>query len=328
LGATAAIINFGGTVTSLVMPDRNGKFADIVLGFKTLAEYEQKSPYFGCIVGRFGNRIARGRFKLDGRSYHIPINNPPNSLHGGFLGFDKVVWKATPRESKQGPSLKLEYTSPDGEEGFPGRLSVTATYILTNRNELKLVYRARTDKKTIVNLTHHSYFNLAGHGSGSILDHGAKLYSEKFTPIDQNLIPTGEIRLVKGTPFDFRSPMLIGAKIGQSDEQLRFANGYDHNWIANKPLGQLGLLAKVEESKSGRVLEVHSSEPGFQFYTGNFLDGSLTGKKGVIYSFRNGFCIEPQHYPDSPNHKQFPSVVLNPGEIYKNTIIYRFLIAG
>ncbi len=239
-----------------------------------------------------------------------------------------MVWKATPRESKQGPSLKLEYTGPDGEEGFPGRLSVTATYILTNRNELKLVYPARTDKKTIVNLTHHSYFNLAGHGSGSILDHGAKLYSEKFTPIDQNLIPTGEIRLVKGTPFDFRSPMLIGAKIGQSDEQLRFANGYDHNWIANKPLGQLGLLAKVEESKSGRVLEVHSSEPGFQFYTGNFLDGSLTGKKGVIYSFRNGFCIEPQHYPDSPNHKQFPSVVLNPGEIYKNTIIYRFLIAG
>jgi aldose 1-epimerase len=311
-----------------MVPDRNGRFDDVVLGFDTLSEYEQKSPYFGCTVGRFGNRIANGRFKLDGKIYHLPVNNPPNSLHGGFRGFDKVLWKATPDKSKQCPSLKLEYVSQDGEEGYPGKLSVSATYTLTNRNELKIVYRASTDRKTIVNLTHHSYFNLSGQGGGPILDHRATLYSEKFTPIDQNLIPTGEIRSVKESPFDFRSPTRIGSRIDQADEQLQFAKGYDHNWIADKPLCKLGLVAKVEEPRSGRVIEVYSTEPGFQFYTGNFLDGSLKGKKGRIYNYRHGFCIEPQHYPDSPNHKNFPSVVLNPGEFYRSTIIYRFLIEG
>lgn len=323
-GASATITNYGGTVTSLRMPDRKGKLSDIVLGFKTLAEYEQKSPYFGCLVGRFGNRIAGGKFTLDGKTHQLPINNPPNSLHGGFRGFDKVLWKATPRETKQGPSLKLTYVSEDGEEGYPGRLSVTATYTLTNRNELKLVFRARTERKTIINLTHHSYFNLAGEGSGSILDHQVMLYSDKFTPINECLIPTGKIRSVKGTPFDFRAPVAIASRIDCPDEQLKFANGYDHNWIASKPSDQLGLIARVEESSSGRVLEVLSTEPGFQFYSGNFLDGSLIGKKRKPYHFRHGFCIEPQHYPDSPNHRNFPSVVLKPGEIYRNNIIYRF----
>ena len=327
-GASATITNYGGTVTSLRMPDRKGKLSDIVLGFKTLAEYEQKSPYFGCLVGRFGNRIAGGKLTLDGKTYQLPINNPPNSLHGGLSGFYKVLWKATPRETSLGPSLKLTYVSEEGEEGYPGRLSVTATYTLTNRNELKLVFRARTDKKTIINLTHHSYFNLAGEGRDSILNHRVMLCSDKFTPINEYLIPTGKIRSVKGTPFDFRTPVTLASRIDCPDEQLKFANGYDHNWIASKASGQLGLIARVEESSSGRVLEVLSTEPGFQFYSGNFLDGSLTGKKGKPYHFRSGFCIEPQHYPDSPNHKNFPTVVLKPGEVYRNTIIYRFSTAS
>ena len=323
-GSTASITNFGGTVTSLTMPDRQGKFRDIVLGFKKLSDYEQKSPYFGCLVGRCGNRIAEGRFKLNGSSYQLAVNNKPNALHGGLRGFDKVVWEATPFLTKQGPSLRLTYTSKDGEEGYPGTLAVTATYTLTHTNELKLVYRAKTDKATIVNLTHHSYFNLGGYGSGDILDHVVTLKSDRFTPINKNLIPTGKIASVKGTPLDFRQPTVIGARINENHEQLIFARGYDHNWVAKKPRGLLGVVAKVEDPKSGRVMEVLSTEPGFQFYTGNFLDGTLRGKGGKVYNFRSGFCIEPQHYPDSPNHKNFPSVVLKPGEIYKNTIMYRF----
>ncbi len=323
-GATATISNYGGIVTTLKMPDRNGKFSDIVLGFKTLPEYETKSPYFGCLVGRYGNRIACGKFSLDGKTYQLAINNKPNSLHGGIKGFDKVVWNAIPLMTKQGPSLKLTYISKDGEEGYPGTLVVTATYTMTNRNELKLVYRAKTDKKTIVNLTHHSYFNLAGQGKGDILDHLVTLKADRFTPVDKNLIPTGKIASVKGTPFDFRKPTTIGARINEKDEQLKFCKGYDHNWVAAKFLGKLAIVAKVEDPKSGRVMEVLTTAPGFQFYTGNFLDGTLTGKGSSIYNFRAGFCIEPQHYPDSPNHKNFPSVVLKPGQTFKNTIIYRF----
>lgn len=323
-GASATISNYGGIVTSLKMPDRNGKFSDIVLGFKTLPEYEAKSPYFGCLVGRYGNRIAEGQFTLDGKTYQLARNNNGQSLHGGLKGFDKVVWEATPLLTKQGPSLQLTYISKDGEEGYPGTLTVTATYTLTEKNELKLVYRATTDKKTIVNLTHHSYFNLAGQGSGEILDHIVTLKSDRFTPVDKNLITTGKITSVKGTPFDFRKPTAIGARINAKDEQLKFAKGYDHNWVAAKLPGKLGVVARVEDPKSGRVMEVLSTEPGLQFYTGNFLDGTLTGKGGKIYNFRTGFCIEPQHYPDSPNHKNFPSVVLKPGQTYKNTIIYRF----
>lgn len=323
-GASVTISNYGGIVTSLKMPDREGKFSDIVLGFRTLPEYETKSPYFGCLVGRYGNRIASGKFTLDGKTYQLALNNNGQSLHGGLKGFDKVVWEATPLLTKQGPSLKLTYISKDGEEGYPGTLTVTVIYTLTEKNELKLVYRATTDKKTIVNLTHHSYFNLAGQGRGDILNHIVTLKSDRFTPVDKKLITTGKIASVKGTPFDFRQPTTIGARINEKDEQLKFGKGYDHNWVAAKLPGKLGVVARVEDPKSGRVMEVLSTEPGLQFYTGNFLDGTLTGKGGKNYNFRTGFCIEPQHYPDSPNHKNFPSVVLKPGQTYKNTIIYRF----
>jgi aldose 1-epimerase len=326
-GASVSIIDYGGTVTSLKMPDRHGKFADVVLGFSKLADYETKSPYFGCLVGRFGNRIAGGLFKLEGKTYRLPVNNGPNSLHGG-RGFDKVVWNAKPIQTKQGPSLTLTYVSRDGEEGYPGTLKVTATYTLTNKNELKLVYRAKTDRATIVNLTHHSYFNLVGQGNGDILEHLVTIYSNKFTPVNQHQIPTGKIVSVKGTPFDFRKPTAIGDRINEKNEQLKVTKGYDQNWVADKPAGRLGIIAKVEEPKSGRVMEVISTEPGVQFYTGNFLDGSITGKRGKVYGFRYGFCFEPQHFPDAPNHRNFPSTVLRPGETYKNTIIYRFAKAN
>ena len=326
-GASVSIINYGGIVTSLKVPDRNGKLADVVLGFKTLAEYEKPGPYFGALIGRYGNRIANGEFTLDRKTYHLARNNNGQSLHGGLKGFEKVIWNATPMETKQGPSLKLTYVSKDGEEGYPGTLSVTATYTLTNKNELKIVYRATTDKATVVNLTHHSYFNLAGQGSGDILDHVVTIHAKKYTPVDKVLIPTGKLASVKGTPFDFRNPTPIGTRINEQDEQLKNGKGYDHNWVADKLSGHLGMIAKVEDPKSGRVMEVISTEPGVQFYSGNFLDGSITGKGGKVYNFRNGFCFEPQHFPDSPNHKNFPSTVLRPGETYKNTIIYRFSAA-
>jgi len=326
-GASVSIINYGGIVTSLKVPDRKGKCDDIVLGFKTLAEYEKPGPYFGALIGRYGNRIANGEFTLDRKTYHLARNNNGQALHGGLKGFEKVIWNATPIETKQGPSLKLTYVSKDGEEGYPGKLSVTASYTLTNRNELKIVYRAKTDKATIVNLTHHSYFNLAGQGSGDILDHLVTIHANKYTPVDKVLIPTGKLAAVKGTPFDFRKPTPIGARINEVNEQLENGNGYDHNWIADKLPGYLGMIASVEEPNSGRVMEVISTEPGVQFYSGNFLDGTLIGKGNKVYGFRNGFCFEPQHFPDSPNHKNFPSTVLRPGETYKNTIIYRFSIA-
>jgi len=323
-GASASISSYGGIVTKLLIPDRSGKFDDVVLGFDKLSSYEKKSTYFGALIGRYGNRIAKGKFSLDGETYTLATNNNGQSLHGGIKGFDKVVWQATPVVTKQGPSLKLTYTSKDGEEGYPGTLSVTATYTLTNKNELKLVYTATTDKDTIVNLTHHSYFNLAGQGNGDILGHLLTLKSGKYTPIDKVLITTGELAPVKGTPFDFRKATVIGDRINQENEQLKFAGGYDHNWVASKLPGHLGVVAKVEEPKSGRVMEVLSTEPGVQFYSGNFLDGTLVGKDGKVYPFRSGFCLEPQHYPDSPNHPNFPSVELKPGQTYKNTIIYRF----
>ena len=323
-GATATISDYGGTVTSLSMPDRKGGFSDVVLGFKTLPEYEKQSPYFGCLIGRFGNRIAGGTFSLGGRTYHFPVNNGSNSLHGGMKGFDKVVWKATPSVTNRGPSLKLTHISPDGDQGYPGTLTVTATYTLTERNELKLVYRAKTDRTTIVNLTHHSYFNLSGHGKGDILDHVVTLHAGKFIPVNKDLIPTGKILSVNGTPMDFTKPSSVGARINDSHQQLILARGYDHTWVADKPPGRLGLIAKIEELKSGRVMEVFSTEPGFQFYSGNFLDGSFSGKGGRVYNFRGGLCVEPQHYPDSPNQKNFPTTELKPGQTYKNTIIYRF----
>ncbi len=321
-GAEARISNYGGLVVSLKMPDRDGKLGDVVLGYDHLADYIKETPYFGALIGRYGNRIARGKFTLDGQQYTLATNNYPNALHGGNQGFDKVVWEPMVLANPDGPALKLTYVSKDGEEGYPGTLSVTVIYTLTQDNGLKVDYTATTDKDTVVNLTQHSYFNLAGRGD--VLDHVVMIPADRFTPVDSTLIPTGELRSVDGTPFDFRTPTAIGARIKQDDEQLKFANGYDHNWVINKQPGQLTLMARVTEPTTGRVLEVFSTEPGLQFYSGNFLDGTLTGKGGWVYQFRNGFCMEPQHFPDSPNHPAFPSVVLKPGQVYRNTIIYKF----
>jgi aldose 1-epimerase len=323
-GAEVGISTYGGLVIFLKVPDRQGHFDDVVLGYDHLGDYIKDTPYFGALIGRYGNRIAKGKFTLDGKQYTLAINNGPNALHGGRVGFDKVVWEARILASLEGPSLELYYKSKDGEEGYPGNLMVKAVYTLTEDNALKLEYTATTDKDTVVNLTQHSYFNLAG--KGNILNHQVMLPADKFTPVDSTLIPTGELKPVDGTPFDFRTPTAIGARIGQADEQLKFGGGYDHNWVINKPMGQLGLMARVYEPTTGRVLEVLSTEPGLQFYTGNFLDGKLTGKGGWAYQYRNGFCMEPQHYPDSPNQPNFPSVVLKPGQIYRNTIIFKFSV--
>lgn len=323
-GAEARISNYGGLLISLTMPDRNGQFGDVVLGYDSLADYIKDTPYFGALIGRYGNRIAKGRFTLNGKGYTLATNNGPNALHGGLKGFDKVVWKPTVIATAQGPGLKLEYVSKDGEEGYPGTLTVTATYTLTEDNALELEFNATTDQDSVVNLTHHSYFNLAG--QGDILNHQVMIPAAKFTPVDATLIPTGQLRPVEGTPFDFRQLTAIGARIQQDDEQLKFGGGYDHNWVVDKPLGQLGLMARVFEPTSGRVMEVLSDEPGLQFYSGNFLNGSNKGKRGWVYQLRNGFCMEPQHYPDSPNQPAFPSVVLKPGQVFHNTIIYRFSV--
>ena len=323
-GAEARIMTYGGIVVSLKVPDKNGQLGDVVLGYDNLDSYVKNSPYFGAMIGRYGNRIARGRFKLDGNPYKLATNNYPNALHGGFKGFDKRVWVGEGRDSSDGQQLILRYTSKDGQEGYPGNLTVTATYTLMRNNALRLEYEARTDKDTILNLTQHSYFNLAGHGD--ILNHQVQILSDKFTPVDATLIPTGELKPVDNTPFDFRNPTAIGARIGQDDEQLKFGGGYDHNWVINKEQGKLELMARVTDPESGRVLEVLSSEPGLQFYSGNFLDGTITGKYGRVYGHRAAFCMEPQHYPDSPNKRDFPSVVLRPGEVYHNTIIFRFAV--
>ncbi len=321
-GVEAKISNYGGIVTSLRVPDREGRFEDVVLGYDQLGGYLRDSPYFGCLIGRYGNRIAEGRFVLDGETWTLATNDGPNHLHGGIRGFDKRVWTAEARQTPEGPSLELRYVSPHLEEGYPGTLAVRAVYTLTHDNGLRLDYTATTDRPTVVNLTQHSYFNLAG--GWDILGHVVEMPAAAFTPVDSTLIPTGEIRPVDGTPFDFRTPTPIGARIDQQDEQLRFAGGYDHNWVFQKRPGELSRLARVVEPKSGRVLEVLSTEPGLQFYSGNFLDGSITGKNGRTYHYRNGFCMEPQHFPDSPNRPEFPSVILRPGETYRNTILYRF----
>lgn len=323
-GAEACICNYGGIVTSLKMPDRSGKMGDVVLGYDNLDGYLKSSPYFGALIGRYGNRIANGKFTLMGKEYKLANNDGPNSLHGGIKGFDKVVWEPKVIASSEGPALELTYVSPDGEEGYPGTLKVIAVYTLTEDNGLKVEYTATTDKATVLNLTQHSYFNLAGRGD--VLNHSVMIAADRFTPVDATLIPTGELKNVQGTPFDFRTPTTIGARINEADEQLKLGGGYDHNWVINKPMRQLGVIARVTEPTSGRVLEVLSTEPGLQFYSGNFLDGKITGKGGWVYKHRNGFCMEPQHYPDSPNKSNFPSVVLKPGEIYRNTIIYRFSV--
>ena len=323
-GIEARICTYGGIVVSFKAPDRDGKLGDVVLGYDDLDGYLTNNPFFGCLVGRYGNRIAQGKFTLKGKEYTLATNNGPNALHGGLRGFDKVVWEPSIQTTPDGPALQLRYLSKDGEEGYPGNLAVTALYTLTEDNGLRLEYTGTTDKETIVNLTQHSYFNLAQ--KGDVLKHIVMIQADRFTPVDSTLIPTGELRPVEGTPLDFRKPTAIGARINQDDEQLKFGNGYDHNWVINKPPGDLSLAASVYEPTTGRVLEVLTTEPGLQFYTGNFLDGTIKGKGGWVYMTRNGFCMECQHFPDSPNHANFPSVVLKPGEVYRNTIIYRLSV--
>jgi aldose 1-epimerase len=322
-GMEAKIATYGGIVTQLTAPDRKGQYSDIVLGYDKLDGYLKGSPYFGALIGRYGNRIAKGQFTLNGAKYQLAVNNAPNSLHGGNVGFDKVVWKVAKSEvASQGPQLTLTYLSKDGEEGYPGNLQVTALYTLTEDNALRVDYTATTDKDTVVNLTQHSYFNLRG--EGDILGHQVQINADRFTPVDSTLIPTGELRPVTGTPFDFRKSTAIGARIDAADEQLKFGKGYDHNWVINKTAGALAVIATVYEPQTGRVLEVSSTEPGLQFYSGNFLDGSNVGKGGRAYELRTGLCMEPQHFPDSPNQPSFPSTVLKPGQTYKNTIVYKF----
>lgn len=323
-GIKVSITNYGGIITSIFTPDGDGKMGDIVLGFDTLRGYLAGHPYFGAIIGRYGNRIARGQFTLDGQDYQLATNNIGNHLHGGIRGFDKVVWKAGITDSDD-PGVELSYLSPDGEEGYPGNLTVTVTYTLTDSNELRVDYRATTDLPTIVNLTNHSYFNLSAGSAPSILDHQLLINSDRYLPVDSTLIPTAELRSVEGTPFDFRTAAKVGSRIGAEDDQLSIAGGYDHCWLLNQEQpGALTLAARLIDTSSRRMLELLTTEPGVQFYSGNFLDGSLTGKNGTVYAHRYALCLEPEHYPDSPNQPDFPPVVLRPGEEYRSLSVYRF----
>jgi aldose 1-epimerase len=321
-GIEARICNYGGILVSLKAPDLDGHLGDVVLGYDHLDGYLALSPYFGALVGRYANRIAKATFKLEGVTYTLAANNGPNSLHGGRKGFDKMVWQATQTGPPSAPSLTLHYLSKDGEEGYPGNLSVKAVYSLTDDHGLGLDFAATTDKTTIVNLSQHTYFNLAG--KGDILGHQLQIDADRFTPVDATLIPTGELRPVAGTPFDFRQSAVIGARIQQDDPQIKHGHGYDHNFVLNHPTGRLDVVARVSEPVTGRVLEVLTTQPGLQFYSGNFLNGVIMGKAGQVYHKHAGFCLEAQHFPDSPNHPAFPAVTLKPGEVYRNTIIYRF----
>ena len=321
-GTEAAITNYGGRLVALKVADRDGRFADVVLGFDDLAGYLGRNPYFGALVGRYANRIAQGTFSLGGRTYTLARNNGDNALHGGLIGFDKVAWNAREISGESGPALELKYLSRDGEEGYPGNLEVTATYALTDNNALKLSLEATTDQDTVLNLTNHSYFDLAGPGSGRVVEHRVQIRADQFTPVNENLIPTGELRKVAGTPFDFRDPRVIRTHIDDDDEQLRFGEGYDHNFVLRS--GTQKPAARVVEPGSGRVLEVFTTQPGVQFYTGNHLDGSIKGKGGVVYGVRSGFCLETQHFPDSPNHSHFPSTELKPDQRYRHSITFSF----
>jgi aldose 1-epimerase len=325
-GMEVQAISYGGIITSLKVPDRAGNFADVVLGFDQSNQYfaDPPPPFFGAIVGRYGNRIANGVFVLDLKKYPLAKNNGPNHLHGGNKGFDKVLWTVATRETLQGSAVIFSRTSPDGEEGYPGNLAARVTYTLTEKNELIVDYHATTDKPTVVNLTQHSYFNLAGEGSGDILGHQLMLNADRYTPVDATLIPTGELAAVAGTPFDFRQPTAIGARIDQDDPQLKFGKGYDHNWVLNRKGTRAELAARLTDPKSGRTLEISTTEPGIQFYTGNFLDGTIKGKHGHVYGLRTGLCLETQHFPDSPNHKNFPSTELRPGKAYDSRTVFTF----
>ena len=325
-GTEVRLVTYGGTILSLKTADRAGAFDDIVLGFDELAPYFDKSPYFGCLIGRYCNRIAKGTFTLDGTTYKLATNNGPNHLHGGVKGWDKVVWAAETFQNAQGVGVILRYTSKDGEEGYPGTVKADVTYTLNNRAELVVDYHATTDKPTIINLTQHSYFNLAGAKATDILAHELQINAAQYTPIDATSIPLGDHAAVDGTPFDFRTPTAIGARINAADPQLKNGLGYDHNYVLTKPAGAAALTeaARVFDPATGRTLTISSTEPGIQFYSGNFLDGTIKGKGGRVYAHRSGFCLEPQHYPDSPNRPNFPSTVLRPGQDYRSQTIFAF----
>ena len=323
-GMTVKITNYGGVIQSISVPDRNKKMNDVVLGFDSMDGYLTKEPYFGAVVGRYANRIAKGTFKLDGKQYHVPVNDGPNALHGGIKGFDKRVWEAKDVSGSDGEALLLTYVSADGEEGYPGTLTATVKYTVTDNNELRLDYGANTDKDTVLNLTNHSYFNLAGAGTASVLDHKIMIAAEEFTPIDGTLIPTGKLEKVAGTPLDFTKSTVIGSRIDQANAQLKYGKGYDHNFVLHHASGQVSLAARVEEPTSGRVMEVSTDQPGIQFYTGNFLDGTNKGKGGKVYQHRSALCLETQHFPDSPNKPMFPTTVLKPGEHFHATTIFAF----
>jgi aldose 1-epimerase len=327
-GAEAWISNYGGIITRLTMPDKKGTYEDVVLGHDKLADYLDGHPYFGCLVGRYANRIANGRFALENNPYFLATNNAPNHLHGGDKGFDKVVWDAFPRQGSDGPRLELRYVSRAGEEGYPGTLSVTAVYTLTNDNALRVEFTARTDATTVCNLTHHSYFNLRGNDRGNILDHQVSIEASRYTPVTKDLIPTGELAAVAGTPFDFTTPHAIGARIGADHEQLKFGKGYDHNWVIQDAPGAFVKGASVTEPESGRTMEVWTTEPGLQFYVGNFLNDTDPAKhRAGTYPHRSGFCFEPQRFPDSPNQSNFPTSTLKAGETYHHLTEYRFGVA-
>jgi aldose 1-epimerase len=323
-GLEVRAITYGGIIVSIRTPDRTGRLDDIVLGFDNLDGYLKDPPYFGAIVGRYANRIAKGRFTLDDQTYQLATNNGPNHLHGGLKGFDKVVWNAEPLQNDQGVGVVFTHKSPDGDEGYPGTLDVRVTYRLTDENQLVVDYRATTDKATPVNLTQHSYFNLAGAGSGDILGHVMQIDADHYTPVDDTLIPTGQIAPVDGTPFDFRAPTSIGSRVGLDNVQIARAGGIDHNFVLTAGGNGLVHAARVVEPRTGRTLDISTTEPGIQFYSGNFLDGSIVGKGGHVYGHRSGFCLETQHFPDSPNHDNFPTTILRPGAEYRSQTVFTF----
>jgi aldose 1-epimerase len=326
-GMEVKILTYGGVIQSVKVPDRRGRLENVTLGFDNLTDYIERSPYFGNITGRYANRIALGKFTLDGVVYNLPINNPPNSLHGGTVGFDKHIWATTVIQNRDGVGLRMTLTSPHLDQGYPGTMKAEVVYLLTNDNEIRMDYRATTDRKTVVNLTNHAYWNLEGEGTGSIDDHVLKLNASHYTPVDPTLIPTGAIDPVAGTPMDFTRSTAIGDRIRDGFEQLVIGRGYDHNWVLDRPSPSdtsMIRAARVREPGSGRVLEIFTTEPGIQFYSGNFLDGTLVGTSGRMYRQGDGFALETQHYPDSPNKPNFPSTVLRPGQVYNTTTIYQF----
>jgi aldose 1-epimerase len=326
-GARVRVLTYGGILQEISIPDRRGRLANVALGFDNLADYVTKNPYFGTITGRYANRIAKGQFTLDGKTYQLPINNTPNSLHGGTVGFDKHVWAPRPFQTANSAGVVLSFTSPDGDQGYPGTLTSTVTYTLTNGNDLRIRHQASTDKPTVVNLTNHTYWNLAGEGSGDIYDHNLRINASRYTPVDTTLIPTGELAPVAGTPFDFRRSTRIGDRIRDNHPQLVIGRGYDHNWVLDRREGGLSVAAQASDPSSGRTLTVRTTEPGMQVYTGNFLDGSLIGTSGRMYRQGDGFALETQHFPDSPNKPQFPSTVLRPGQTYDSTTVFGFSVA-